>query len=301
MLSYVNIANSEPKHKSASLQSGTCGSIVRLAVGARKRSRLGCARRDALVLRNPSSNEQNSHKTDTVVAIVLWGGDMSKRVSAEAALLMLHWQNSVCDPKGVWGKNLCRQIEKNGAVANAQKALATARSRGLLTIFVNIGWRPGFPELPENQYYPLLQGAKDENKGIVGTWEVDVIDALKPQADEPIVVNYGSDSFEGTDLERILRANNVGHLFVSGQCIEHVVATTIKRAANMGYNAILIKDATSGFTDGNYSAMLDILPLYSKIITANEFTLEAPYGGSARNTTFPASPESFSGRMLWRR
>ena len=52
---------------------------------------------------------------------------MSKRVSAEAALLMLHWQNSVCDPKGVWGKNLCRQIEKNGAIANAQRVLATAR------------------------------------------------------------------------------------------------------------------------------------------------------------------------------
>jgi nicotinamidase-related amidase len=226
---------------------------------------------------------------------------MSKRVSAEAALLMLHWQNSVCDPKGVWGKNLCRQIEKNGAIANAQRVLATARDRGLLTIFVNIGWRPGFPELPENQYYPLLQGAKDENKGIVGTWEVNVIDALKPQTNEPIVVNYGSDSFEGTDLERILRANNIGHLFVSGQCIEHVVATTIKRAANMGYNAILIKDATSGFTDGNYNAMLDILPLYSKVITASEFTLEAPYGGSARTGAFSPSQNSFSGRMAWRR
>jgi hypothetical protein len=74
MLSYVNIANSEPKHKSASLQSGTCDSIVRLAVGARKRSRLGCARRHAFELRNPSSNEQNSHKTDTVVTIVLLRG-----------------------------------------------------------------------------------------------------------------------------------------------------------------------------------------------------------------------------------
>jgi nicotinamidase-related amidase len=51
-------------------------------------------------------------------------------------------------------------------------------------------------------------------------------------AHEPIVINFGSDSFEGTDLDRILRANAVGHLFVSGQCIEHVVATTIKRAAN---------------------------------------------------------------------
>ncbi|MGA2817478.1 MAG: isochorismatase family protein, partial [Xanthobacteraceae bacterium] len=141
---------------------------------------------------------------------------MSRQVPPGAALLMLHWQNSVCDPKGVWGKNLCKQIEKGNSIKNAQKVLTLARSRGLLIVFVNIGWRPGFPELPENQYYPLLQGAKDENKGIIGTWEVDVIDALKPNKDELIVINYGSDSFEGTDLDRILRANNIGHVFVSG-------------------------------------------------------------------------------------
>jgi nicotinamidase-related amidase len=52
-------------------------------------------------------------------------------------------------------------------------------------------------------------------------------------------------------------------------------ATSIKRAANMGYKAILIKDATSGFTDNNYSAMLDILPLYAKLISSAEFTLES--------------------------
>jgi biuret amidohydrolase len=226
---------------------------------------------------------------------------MAKRVPPEAALLMLHWQNSVCDPRGVWGKNLCRQIEKNNAIRNAQSVLATARNRGMLTIFVNIGWRPGFPELPENQYYPLLQGAKDENKGIVGTWEVDVIDALRPISNEPIVINFGSDGFEGTDLDRILRAANVGHLFVSGQCIEHVVATTIKRAANMGYNAVLIKDATSGFTDSNYSAMLDILPLYAKLISSAEFTLEAPYGGTARSDATRDARNSFSGRVAWLR
>ena len=179
--------------------------------------------------------------------------------------------------------------------------LATARNRGLLTIFVNIGWRPGFPELPENQYYPLLQGAKDENKGIVGTWEVDVIDALRPMASEPIVINFGSDSFEGTDLDRILHANAIGHLFVSGQCIEHVVATTIKRAANMGYNATLIKDATSGFTDSNCRAMLDILPLYARLITSAEFMLDAPYGGTARNERAPEARNSFSDRVAFLR
>ena len=55
--------------------------------------------------------------------------------------------------------------------------------------------------MPENQYYPLLQGAKDENKGIVGTWEVGVIDALRPMSNEPIVINFGSDSFLGLDQD----------------------------------------------------------------------------------------------------
>ena len=226
---------------------------------------------------------------------------MSRQVSPGAALLMLHWQNSVCDPKGIWGKTLCHQIEKNNAIKNAQKVLTLARGRGMLIVFVNIGWRPGFPELPENQYYPLLQGAKDENKGIIGTWEVDVIDALKPNKNELIVINYGSDSFEGTDLDRILRANNIGHIFVSGQCIEHVVATTIKRAANMGYNAILIKDATSGFTDSNYAAMLAILPLYAKVISSDQLTLEAPYGGRDRSLATLQSGNSFTGRVSWLR
>lgn len=196
---------------------------------------------------------------------------MSRTVSPISALVMLHWQNSVADPNGVWGKNLYPQIVKNNSIRNAQNVLKAARANGMLRIFVNIGWRAGFPELPSDQYYPLLQGAKDENKGIIGSWDVAVIDALKPQKDELIVINFGSDSFEGTDLDKILRSNNIGHLFVSGQCVEHVVETTIKRATNMGYNATAIKDAMSGFTDGNYTAMMDILPLYAKLITAEEF------------------------------
>ena len=76
------------------------------------------------------------------------------------------------------------------------------------------------------------------------------------------------------------------------------MATTIKRAANMGYNAILIKDATSGFIDSNYSAMLDILALYAKLISSAEFTLEAPLDGTARSD---AARNSFSGRVAWRR
>ena len=188
----------------------------------------------------------------------------------DTAFLVLHFQNGVAHPDGVWGKYLFPQVEKNGSVGNARRALDAARQRGMLVIYVNIAWRPGFPELPDNTC-GLLKEAKDNNECLVGSWGADVIDELKPEGNEIIVINFGSDSFEGTDLDLILRNRGVKNLYVVGQCIEHVVATTVKRAVNMGYSAAILKDCTSGFTDQNYDAMVEIMPLYADLITASDF------------------------------
>ena len=188
----------------------------------------------------------------------------------DSALLVLHFQNGVAHPDGVWGKYLSPQVEKNGSVGNARRALETARQRGMLVIYVNIAWRPGFPELPDN-ICGLLKEAKDNNECLVGSWGADVIDQLKPEGNEIVVINFGSDGFEATDLDLILRNRGIRNVYVVGQCIEHVVATTVKRAVNMGYSATVLKDCTSGFTDQNYDATVEILPLYADLITADDF------------------------------
>jgi nicotinamidase-related amidase len=189
---------------------------------------------------------------------------------SDSAFLVLHFQNGVAHPDGVWGKNLFPQVQKNGSVDNTIRALDAARASGMMVIYVNIAWRPGFPELPANTC-GLLKEAKEKNECLVGSWGADVIDELVPRDGEIIVTNFGSDGFEGTDLDLILRTNRITNLYVAGQCIEHVVETTIKRAVNMGYTATLLKDCTSGFTDQNYDAMLEILPLYAELITADDF------------------------------
>ena len=152
---------------------------------------------------------------------------------SDSALLVLHFQNGVAHPDGVWGKYLFPQVEKNGSVGNARRALETARQRGMPVIYVNIAWRPGFPELPDNTC-GLLKEAKDNNECLVGSWGADVIDELKPEGTEIIVINFGSDSFEGTDLDLILRNRGIKSLYVVGQCIEHVVATTVKPRRQYG-------------------------------------------------------------------
>lgn len=189
---------------------------------------------------------------------------------SDSAFLVLHFQNGVAHPDGVWGKNLYPQVLKNGSIDNTIKALGAARDSGMMVIFVNIAWRPGFPELPADTC-GLLKEAKEKNECLVGSWGAEVIEELTPRENEIIVTNFGSDGFEGTDLDLILRTNRITDLYVAGQCIEHVVETTVKRAVNMGYTATVLKDCTSGFTDQNYDAMLEILPLYGGLITAEEF------------------------------
>ena len=192
-------------------------------------------------------------------------------VGAEnSALLLLHWQNGVAHPDGVWGKDLYPQIEKGDSIENTQSVLAAARDAGMAVIYVNIAWRPGFPELTEKTF-ALLRDAQEGNECLRGSWGAQVIDELEPTADEIEVINFGSDGFEGTDLDVILRTSGIDHVYVAGQCIEHVVATTAKRAANMGYSVTVLEDCTSGFTDQNYDAMLEILPLYGEMMTADEF------------------------------
>ena len=188
----------------------------------------------------------------------------------ESAFLVLHFQNGVAHPDGVWGKHLFPQVQKNGSIENTRRALSAARDNLMPVVYVNIAWRPGYPELPENTC-GLLKEAKDNNECLVGSWGAAVIDELRPAEDEIEVTNFGSDGFEGTDLDLILRNRRIDNIYVAGQCIEHVVATTVKRAVNMGYTATILKDCTSGFTDPNYDAMLNILPLYARLITADEF------------------------------
>ena len=200
-----------------------------------------------------------------------------------SGFLVLHFQNSVAHSNGVWGRNLYPQVAKNGSIENTRKAIDAARMRGYPIIYVNVEYRRDAPELPR---YPcgLFKDAKHSPDGQAGSWGTQVIEELAPRHDDIIVVNFNSDGFQGTVLDMILRNMGIRHVFICGQCVEHVVATTMKRAVNMGYQATLLSDCTSGFTDLNYEAMMNILPLYGDLITSDDFVkrrYQAPVGQSS--------------------
>lgn len=69
------------------------------------------------------------------------------------------------------------------------------------------------------------------------------LEELRKQAEEPLVVkNYG-DAFEGTDLEDVLAALDVGRLVVTGAETDACVRSTIHGGFVRGYDVTLVSDA----------------------------------------------------------
>lgn len=71
--------------------------------------------------------------------------------------------------------------------------------------------------------------------------------AVEPLAHEPIIEKNVNSAFIGTDLESRLRQLGVTKLVIAGLTIEHCISTSVRMAANLGFEVTLISDATAAF------------------------------------------------------
>ncbi|WP_437396344.1 cysteine hydrolase family protein [Flagellimonas lutimaris] len=82
---------------------------------------------------------------------------------------------------------------------------------------------------------------------------------VQPIINEPIFEKTVNSAFIGTDLEARLKAQGISDLVIAGLTIEHCISTSVRMASNLGFNVVLVSDATAAFDkigyDGNtYSA-----------------------------------------------
>ncbi len=85
------------------------------------------------------------------------------------------------------------------------------------------------------------------------------------ESDYRIEKNYYN-SFWKTDLEEILKKEEVDTVVVGGFAAEFCVAATCNGALERGFNAFLLKNAVAGFTEVG----VDLLQQWRPLVTAEE-------------------------------
>jgi nicotinamidase-related amidase len=90
----------------------------------------------------------------------------------------------------------------------------------------------------------------------------EIKEIVKPLPGEPVIHKSENSAFIGTDLEERLRSANQSTVALVGLTTDHCVSTTARMAANLGFQVIIVADATATFDRHN--------PITSRHFTADE-------------------------------
>jgi nicotinamidase-related amidase len=75
----------------------------------------------------------------------------------------------------------------------------------------------------------------------------DLKETVQPFAGEPVIQKQVNSAFIGTDLEGRLRAKGIRDLVIVGLTTNHCVSTTARMAGNLGFQTVVVADATAAF------------------------------------------------------
>ena len=172
---------------------------------------------------------------------------------ARTALLIIDMQRDFLEPGG-FGETLGNDVSLlQRAVGPCARALSAAREAGMLVIHTREGHRPDLSDAPPAK---VARGAPSKRIGdpgpmgrilIRGEPGHDIVAALYPAEDEPVIDKPGKGAFHQTDLEQLLRNNMIDTLMVCGVTTEVCVHTTIREANDRGYRCVALADACASY------------------------------------------------------
>lgn len=152
----------------------------------------------------------------------------------------------------------------------AARAIDAARVSGVLVIYVVVAFRPGHPEIaPQNRMFAPI--------GESGAFLRDAADfaitpQIAPQAGDVVIEKHRVSSFEGTDLEMLLRAQNIGNLALCGVMTSGCVLSTVRRAADLDFALTVIADLCADIDTEVQQLLLErIFPSQADVVSADSW------------------------------
>lgn len=108
---------------------------------------------------------------------------------------------------------------------------------------------------------------------IRGSWDAEIVDELKPSADDHVVIKRRDSVFQDTEFEVWLQSLGIDSIIFSGIDTSICVESSLRDAFNHGYDVIMISDATASNNLGHYNSTLDnIRNYYGLVMNLDELT-----------------------------
>jgi nicotinamidase-related amidase len=161
---------------------------------------------------------------------------------------------------------------KEAFLARAASVLNHARSIGMTIIHVQVGFRPGHPEISSrNALFAAIKSSEQHQQ--LFREPLGAIPAIVgPKESEIVITKHRISAFTGTDLAMILRANDIDTLVLYGIATSGVVLSTLLEAADADYRLAVIKDCCADLDSQLHDCLIErFFPSRGSVFSAKEF------------------------------
>jgi ureidoacrylate peracid hydrolase len=171
---------------------------------------------------------------------------------------VIDMQNGFCVEEGSLAGDASQCARYQTLVPGLQLLSGRARDLGVRVIYTRHGYRPGYPEMG-HELTALHPEVVRGNGMQWESWDTQVLDELAPREQDLVVRKSRFDAFLGTDLDLLLDAGRVRRLVVAGISTNVCVESTVRSAAQRGYDVGVASDATAATTPSLHKAALDAM------------------------------------------
>jgi nicotinamidase-related amidase len=176
------------------------------------------------------------------------------------ALLIMDYQNDMVSRVGEKYPDL---LDKTAAV------LAAARAAGMPIIYIVVGFREGYPEVsPRNHGFSAI---RESGRMLIGSPGTEVHPQVGPRPRDVVLTKHRVGAFSTTPLETILRARDIPSLVLCGIATSGVVLSTVRWAADMDYNLVVVEDCCADADDEVHRVLTrKVFPRQARVVSASE-------------------------------
>jgi len=194
------------------------------------------------------------------------------------ALLVIDMQNGFCSPGGSYEKyggyigadlNAYMQI-----VPNVVRVIAACRELKV-PVFYSQQVREASGIDLFTRLHRIIPRRRAEFLRIPacvrGTWDAAILDELRPVEGDHVVVKRRDSAFQDTELDLWLRSSYVDTIICTGVDTAICVENTLTDGFNMGYDVILVEDATaSSWEEIGRATIMKVRGSYGWVLTADQ-------------------------------
>jgi ureidoacrylate peracid hydrolase len=171
---------------------------------------------------------------------------------AKSAVVVVDMQNAFATKGGMLDISGADISDAPRVVRSIKSVLDAARQARVLVVYVQMGYKPdlsnsGGPSSPNwhKELAMRLMNCRPELKGKLlteGTWDFAIVDDLKPELGDLVVLKTRYSGFAGTTLDSQLRTRGIRYLFFVVIATNVCVESTLRDAYFQDYWPILIAD-----------------------------------------------------------